>query len=268
MMSILGDYAYNFPTPFKRKYSLKDFLDTNVDKKYYLSEEHLKSIANWKAQQKPIENMEKRKDLSPTLTARGAGEEHSGMVLIKDKPPEGEEEMLDAIHTIGNYGNGHHAKDISATDGVMPTITTGNHGLGQAIAEKEVSNSIRVGGRGSLDKHEWDIAAEQNSDIKVMGQLVNKYGKTHPSELIYRADGIAPTMLARDYKEPKMVAEKIEPTLPIKEATIKGYKEAKEGDGVDIGSRMESHRGTVQDGIAQTIKCSIEVGVVVDGKSD
>jgi site-specific DNA-cytosine methylase len=159
MVSVLGEYAYNFPTPFKRKHSLKDFLDEKVDRKYYLSDEHLKNIASWKAQQKPIESMEKRKDCAPTLTARGAGEEHSGMVLVKDKPP-----TDDGIHTIGNYGSGHHAKNISSTDGVMPTITTGNHGLGQAIAEKEVSNSIRVGGRGSLDRHQWDMVADEKGD--------------------------------------------------------------------------------------------------------
>ena len=39
--------------------------------------------------------------------------------------------------------------------------------------------------------------------------------------------------------------------------------EAYEGDGVDISARMESHRGTVQKGIAQTIKTSMEVGVVI-----
>lgn len=36
---------------------------------------------------------------------------------------------------IGNYGNGHHAKDVFDNVGLAPTITTGNHGLGQAISE-------------------------------------------------------------------------------------------------------------------------------------
>ena len=39
----------------------------------------------------------------------------------------------------------------------------------------------------------------------------------------------------------------------IKNATAKGYLEAKEGDGVDISSRMEYHRGTVQKGKTQTL---------------
>lgn len=41
--------------------------------------------------------------------------------------------------------------------------------------------------------------------------------------------------------------------IPIKNATQQGYLEANEGDGIDIGSRMETHRGTVQKNKAQTI---------------
>ena len=48
------------------------------------------------------------------------------------------------------------------------------------------------------------------------------------------------------------------------EATKKGYRIANDGDGVDIGSRMKTHRGTVQKGLAQTIKTDCEVGVVID----
>ena len=37
---------------------------------------------------------------------------------------------------VGNYGNGHHAKDVFDTNGCSPTITTSNHGLGQTIIDK------------------------------------------------------------------------------------------------------------------------------------
>ncbi len=55
--------------------------------------------------------------------------------------------------------------------------------------------------------------------------------------------------------------------LAIKNATKKGYLEANEGDGVDISSRMEHHRGTVQKGIIQTLDCKggDDKGVVVLG---
>ena len=66
----------------------------------------------------------------PTLTARGAGEEHAGMKLLifPNKP-----------NKVGNYGNGHHAKDVYDPQGVAPTITTGNHNLGQTIIDKKIN---------------------------------------------------------------------------------------------------------------------------------
>jgi DNA (cytosine-5)-methyltransferase 1 len=84
MVSILGEWAYDFPLKIKLEYRLKDFLEKEVDEKYYLTKKKIKEISNWEAQQKPLDNMKKNIDISPTLTARGAGEEHSGMVLIDE----------------------------------------------------------------------------------------------------------------------------------------------------------------------------------------
>ncbi len=55
----------------------------------------------------------------------------------------------------------------------------------------------------------------------------------------------------------------------IKNATLKGYLEAEDGDGIDISSRMEYHRGTVQKGKTQTIttKGGENNGVVVNMKT-
>lgn len=43
----------------------------------------------------------------------------------------------DKIEVIGNYGNGHHAKNVYGEKGVSPTITTGNHGLGTVVMVDE-----------------------------------------------------------------------------------------------------------------------------------
>jgi len=86
MVSILGEYAYEFPKPFKLEKRLKDYLEDEVDEKYYLDEKTISRISNWKAQQNPLKTMERtiNTGIVQTLTARGAGEEHSGMVLIKE----------------------------------------------------------------------------------------------------------------------------------------------------------------------------------------
>ena len=44
MVSILGDYSYTFPKPIPLKLRLKDMLEEEVDKKYYLSNKQLESL--------------------------------------------------------------------------------------------------------------------------------------------------------------------------------------------------------------------------------
>lgn len=84
MISILGEYSYEFPSPINLKWKLKDFLEQEVDENYFLSKSTIERISKWKAQQDPLKDINREKEISPTLTARGAGEEHSGMVLINE----------------------------------------------------------------------------------------------------------------------------------------------------------------------------------------
>ena len=75
---------YQFPEPQELKLKLKDMLEDEVDEKYYLSESKIQKIANWKAYQKPFEKVQGKNSIVPTLTARGAGEEHSGMITYSE----------------------------------------------------------------------------------------------------------------------------------------------------------------------------------------
>ena len=78
--------AINFEFPPKQplKLKLKDMLEDEVDEKYYLSESKIQKIANWRAYQKPFEKVQGKNSIVPTLTARGAGEEHSGMITYSE----------------------------------------------------------------------------------------------------------------------------------------------------------------------------------------
>lgn len=53
-------------------------------------------------------------------------------------------------------------------------------------------------------------------------------------------------------------------SIPIKNATDKGYLEAHNGDGVDISTRMQYHRGNVQKGKTQTLTTQCDRDVVVN----
>ena len=79
-ISVLDSKKFEFPPKQELKLKLKDMLEDEVDEKYYLSEDKIHSISHWKAYQKPFEKVQGKNSIVPTLTARGAGEEHSGMI--------------------------------------------------------------------------------------------------------------------------------------------------------------------------------------------
>ena len=76
---------FHFKPKHKLQLTLKDLLEANVDEKYYLSDEKIASISQWKSYQKPLESVLGNNSISPTLTARGAGEEHAGMITYSDE---------------------------------------------------------------------------------------------------------------------------------------------------------------------------------------
>lgn len=81
-ISILGDSQFEFPNPQKLDIRLKDILEENVDEKYYLPKEKIERIAHWNGFQKPFRAVQGMNSICPTLTARGAGEEHNGMITL------------------------------------------------------------------------------------------------------------------------------------------------------------------------------------------
>ena len=84
MVSILGEYSFEFPKPIELTLRLKDILEKEVDEKYYLTDSQIDKISKWKAQQRPLSRVLGTESISPTLTARGAGEYHSGMILLSE----------------------------------------------------------------------------------------------------------------------------------------------------------------------------------------
>ena len=72
----IDHYMFEFPKPYILEKRLKDFLEPYVDEKYYLSDDLISKIVCWEAHQKPFEKVLGNNSISPTLTARGAGENH------------------------------------------------------------------------------------------------------------------------------------------------------------------------------------------------
>ena len=96
------------------------------------------------------------------------------------------------------------------------------------------------------------------SQKAIEGRLTTNYRQYSLEKSLMNGKEVHPTILARFEGAP---------TLYINNATKKGYLEANEGDGVDISSRMQYHRGNVQKQMIQTIDCTGGEGhgVVVSG---
>lgn len=199
MVSILGDYNYNFPKKIPLEKKLKDLLEDNVDEKYYLSDKQLFQISNWNSYQNPLDNVLGTESVCPTITTRIAESQDGG--------------INDSMKVLcEEFTNEKNLRNIN----------------------KHLKETLE---RNDLSKVE-DVS------------FIDGYNRN------IRNDGITGTISTR-------IDASSDTYIAIKEATKKGYKEAYEGDGIDISGRMETHRGTVQSGMAQTIKTSIDVGVVV-----
>ena len=151
MVSILGDYSYTFPQPIPLKLKLKDMLEDQADKKYYLSEKGIDYIC-------------------------------------------------------GNAVNPNLRDHIDR---------------GKAKLNKEIA---------------YTVSTKQDRRCGDANFILEGFDETTVDDF-----------------------------LKIKNATNLGYLLAESGDGIDISSRMEYHRGTVQKGKSQTITTmgGEDVGVVV-----
>lgn len=79
MVSILGNYKYNFPTPKPLDLKLKDFLEDNVDESFYLSDKTIQRISNWKSFENPLKKVYGANSIIGTITTRVAESDLGGL---------------------------------------------------------------------------------------------------------------------------------------------------------------------------------------------
>lgn len=217
MLSVLDDYSYSFPTPMGRKRDLRDMLDTDVDKRYFLSEEALNRIARWNAQQKPLEDMERNVEVAPTLTTR-SGAYCAGMVLVDTEKMFSEDQcqesgipiksaskkgymMAEDGDAIDISGRMHYHRGTVAKK-VAPTLTTnGGYDVGVVVPVDELGgipikedteegckvakegDSVYVGERGA-GKRRGSVKNGISSTITTKGDM----GVVVPVEITIKTD--------------------------------------------------------------------------------
>lgn len=133
MVSILGEYNYNFPKPFKLNYRLKDYLEENVDDKYYISDkmyEHFSTDHPKYKRKKKFERNQKPfnyKGWSNTITTREKNVVNSTFIKIPEDTKKGYKE---AYEGDGVYLDRPHQKRGVVQDGMIQTLKTSGSDVG------------------------------------------------------------------------------------------------------------------------------------------
>lgn len=224
---------FKFPPKQELKLKLKDMLEDNVDEKYYLSDKMVEYIsatgtANFRNPDSKI-NL----DIARPLTTDPNKRAGTTNYLSNELP-----ENFDLNNVVRKYGvfdtskSKHQAGSVYDSNGLSPTLDTMQGEYRQPCIE-ECNKVINVGN-------------------------VNPSGKGQNGTVV-DSDGLARTITIEKGEGQKIL---------IKNATKQGYLEAYPGDGVDISSRMQYHRGNVQPQSIQTITTSggNDRGVVIENK--
>ncbi|HPJ86899.1 MAG TPA: DNA (cytosine-5-)-methyltransferase [Candidatus Pacearchaeota archaeon] len=100
MISILGDYFYRFPQPIKLTTRLSDYLESEVDEKYYLSQKQIIGMLKTNFESYKLENkIIDRNGISKTIVKRFDG----APLVVFDKDRRNHKEKLAEIVRYKNY---------------------------------------------------------------------------------------------------------------------------------------------------------------------
>jgi len=154
IVSILGEYNYNFPKPIPLTKRLKDYLEDEVDEKYYLSAKTIeKAFLNYKRNHKKsgfkrdkvfIDNVN-RKEISQTVTTKMDGVESQYVtepleaIIIPEATKQGYAFAQDGDDV---YINRPHQKRGVVQKGMIQTIKTSVDDIGVVIYDG-YNSSIR-----------------------------------------------------------------------------------------------------------------------------
>ena len=128
MVSILGEYNYNFPKPFELDNTLKDYLEEDVDERYYLSDKMLSYVTGesngWERQFRPLDD---KSSHSHTITTREGNVAESTYVKVLEDTKRGYALAKDGD---GVYINRPHQKRGVVQKGMIQTLKTGGADVG------------------------------------------------------------------------------------------------------------------------------------------
>jgi DNA (cytosine-5)-methyltransferase 1 len=151
-------YVTLFKFPARRPLTkrLKDVLETDVDEKYYLTEKTLKTYQRDFGSKGKMLDKEKT---SSTLTASmGGGGANVPIIVDGNLDIKGQDQIKRVYSaegvspTLSTMQGGNRQPKI-----VEPFVVASREYVATPVSETSISRTVRASGRGSTDRHSWDI---------------------------------------------------------------------------------------------------------------
>lgn len=201
MVSILTkEDVFSFPNKMKLDYYLLDFLDKEVDEKYYLSDDKIIQIQNWKGFENPLEDIDPNRVCSTLTTHCGKDSNGMQLVLVPENTKKGyaEEKGGDGI-----YINRPQQKRGAVQKGMIQTIKTSCDDIGVVVGDNKYLGTYEYSKSNNFmqNKSRFEpnkkvsntlLASGNNNGIVVLG---NYSPSNHNASRIVDPKGIAPTVV-------------------------------------------------------------------------
>lgn len=214
MVSVLGDYYYDFPQKLGCTLRLKDLLEKNVSEEYYLSDNILNYFIKHTKESEEKGNGFRFEPtdgdcIAKCVTTRAGGRMDDN--FIDDK-----------VHSVVKLPHGYFPGSIERNAETSPTIDTGVGNWHTLIGEETISQCEQLG-------------------------YIEKDGFNEMTGRVYGTNGASPTVRT-------FCGGGQEVKIAIPANTKQGYEYAEEGDTINIAyPNSQTRRGRVGKQVAQTI---------------
>lgn len=179
---IMGSFLaqFNFPEPMPLEHRLKDILEDNVDERYYLSDEQTSKIKLSKLNQSTDKcvRVGGLYDKEKSRHQAGSVYDPNGVCATLSTMQGGNQEPI----IVASRGRGENNEQQLEPNFTGATNTLTSVQKDNLVAEpRDISRTVRTGGRGSLDRHSWDIVSEP---IKIKTANIKGYDEASDGDAI------------------------------------------------------------------------------------
>lgn len=190
MVSILGDYNYNFPKPIKLEKRLRDLLEDDVPEKYFLSEAMMKYITSeddkYKVSKK---SLEVNRQIACSKTTREGWTRADTSDYICDDLPENTniEKGCKQIADLKIY-NHEQSNRVYSANANCPTLRTKYDDAGAIKVAVKTSTSVPL-------KRGYSVSVNEEQEDTDGIDVVGNYSKSNFTQTsIVGKNGVAPTI--------------------------------------------------------------------------